>query len=298
MRVLIPVDGGADCREAIRFVTSRKSWLEKQKPQIELLYVQKPYIEHPMEEGDFDIQSWYYDDKIKAVFEDMAEDIATLPENVIKTSKIGHPAKVIASYAREISADLIVMGARGLSALKNLYLGSVSLGTIARATCPVLVCREHYTPKDENLRIGIAVDGSGFGDLCTKFAIQNKDLFGTDASFEVIYVHADEETVPSELLDKGVLELDKLLPKYEHKEYTNAVESPLAQLKAAGLKAKPVELRGSLQTTLTHYADENLNMVVMGSHGKGRISSLVFGSSTRAMVASCRMPIFIVPGEA
>ena len=132
----------------------------------------------------------------------------------------------------------------------------------------------------------------------TKFAVQNKDLFGTDASFEVIYVHADEETVPSELLDKGVLELDKLLPKYEHKEYTNAVESPLAQLKAAGLKAKPVELRGSLQTTLTHYADENLNMVVMGSHGKGRISSLVFGSSTRAMVASCRMPIFIVPGEA
>ena len=88
MRVLIPVDGGADCREAIRFVTSRKSWLTNQKPQIELLYVQKPYIEHPMEEGDFDIQSWYYDDKIKAVFEDMAEDIATLPENVIKTSKI------------------------------------------------------------------------------------------------------------------------------------------------------------------------------------------------------------------
>ena len=119
MRVLIPVDGGADCREAIRFVTSRKSWLTNQKPQIELLYVQKPYIEHPMEEGDFDIQSWYYDDKIKAVFEDMAEDIATLPENVIKTSKIGHPAKVIASYAREIGADLIVMGARGLSALKG-----------------------------------------------------------------------------------------------------------------------------------------------------------------------------------
>ena len=76
-----------------------------------------------------------------------------------------------------------------------------------------------------------------------------------------------------------------------------AIESPLAQLKAAGLEAKAVELRGSLQTTLTKYADENLNMVVMGSHGKGRISSLVFGSSTRAMVASCRMPIFIVPGE-
>ena len=297
MRVLIPIDGGADCREAIRFVNSRKDWLESEKPQIELLYVQRPYIEHPTEEGDFGIQSWYYDDKIKAVFEDMAEDIATLPENVIKTSKIGHPAKVIAEYSREIGADLVIMGARGLSALKNLYLGSVSLGTIARAACPVLVCREHYTPRDENLRIGIAVDGSGFGDLCTKFAIQNKGLFGKNATFEVIYVHASEEVVPREFLDKGVLEVDKLLPKYEKEEFLGAIESPLAQLKAAGLEAKAVELRGSLQTTLTKYADENLNMVVMGSHGKGRISSLVFGSSTRAMVASCRMPIFIVPGE-
>ena len=85
--------------------------------------------------------------------------------------------------------------------------------------------------------------------------------------------------------------------EYEKEEFMGAIESPLAQLKAAGLEAKAVELRGSLQTTLTKYADENLNMVVMGSHGKGRISSLVFGSSTRAMVASCRMPIFIVPGE-
>ena len=110
----------------------------------------------------------------------------------------------------------------------------MSLGTIAKAPCPVLVCREHFTTREENLKIGIAVDGSGFGDRCTKFAVQNKELFGKNANFEVIFVHADEETVPSELLDKGVTELDKLLPKYEHEEYMNAIESPLAQLKAAG----------------------------------------------------------------
>lgn len=298
MRVLVPIDGGADCREAIRFINSRKSWLSAQKPEIELLYVQKPYIEHPAEEGDFDIQTWYYDDKIKAVFDDMAEDIETLPGQVTKISKIGHPAKVIADRAREIGADLIIMGARGLGAVKNLYLGSVSLGTLAKASCPVLICREHYTPKDEGLKIGIAVDGSGFGERCAKFVAQQKDLFGPNAQFEVIFVHADEETIPPEMLDKGVLEIDKLLPKLEHEEYMTAVESPLAMLRAAGLKAEPVELRGPLQSTLTGYADENLNMVVMGSHGKGALRSLVFGSSTRAMVASCRMPIFIVPGEA
>lgn len=211
MRVLVPIDGGADCREAIRFINSRKSWLSAQKPEIELLYVQKPYIEHPAEEGDFDIQTWYYDDKIKAVFDDMAEDIETLPGQVTKISKIGHPAKVIADRAREIGADLIIMGARGLGAVKNLYLGSVSLGTLAKASCPVLICREHYTPKDEGLKIGIAVDGSGFGERCAKFVAQQKDLFGSNAQFEVIFVHADEETIPPEMLDKGVLEILSLI---------------------------------------------------------------------------------------
>ena len=42
MRVLIPVDGGLDCREAVRFLLARKSWLESERPDMELLYVQKP----------------------------------------------------------------------------------------------------------------------------------------------------------------------------------------------------------------------------------------------------------------
>ena len=297
MRILIPIDGGADCREAIRFINTRKSWLHSQKPTIEVLYVQRAYRPGFAEGGDFNVQPWSYEKLIKAVFDDMAEDLATLPEGTIKTSKIGNPATVIAEHARETSADLIVMGARGLGAIKALYLGSVSLGTLAKASCPVLICREHYTPRDDNLKIGIAVDGSGFGERCAKFVADNKALFGEDASFEVIYVHADEERIPPDLIDKGTVEMDKLFEQYEEEECRRAFEKALPQLQSAELNVKTVQLRGPLHTTLTRYADENLDMVVMGSHGKGRVSSLVFGSSTRAMVSSCRMPILIVPGE-
>lgn len=274
MRILIPIDGGADCREAIRFINTRKSWLESQKPTIEVLYVQRAYRPGFAEGGDFNVQPWSYEKLINAVFDDMKEDLDTLPEGTIKTSKIGNPATVIAEHARETGADLIVMGARGLGAIKALYLGSVSLGTLAKASCPTLICREHYTPRDDNLKIGITVDGSGFGERCAKFVADNKALFGSNASFEVIYVHADEE-----------------------QECQRAFGKALPALRSAELQVKTVQLRGPLHTTLTHYAGDNLDMVVMGSHGKGRVSSLVFGSSTRAMVSSCRMPILIVPGE-
>ncbi len=297
MRILIPIDGGADCREAIRFINTRKSWLESQKPTIEVLYVQRAYRPGFAEGGDFNVQPWSYEKLINAVFDDMKEDLDTLPEGTIKTSKIGNPATVIAEHARETGADLIVMGARGLGAIKALYLGSVSLGTLAKASCPTLICREHYTPRDDNLKIGITVDGSGFGERCAKFVADNKALFGSNASFEVIYVHADEERIPPDFIDKGTVEMDKLFEQYEEQECQRAFGKALPALRSAELQVKTVQLRGPLHTTLTHYAGDNLDIVVMGSHGKGRVSSLVFGSSTRAMVSSCRMPILIVPGE-
>ena len=297
MKILIPVDGSVYSDNAVAFVASRTT-LIGHEPHIVLLNVQAPLPARASRLVSREALEDYYKDESEKAFKPARKILKKAKMAAEEIAKVGAPAEEIAKVAEDMKADLLIMGSHGRSALKGLLFGSVTNAVLALTKVPLLMLRDKEAPTTDALSVGIAVDGSGFGDLCTKFAVQNKDLFGTDASFEVIYVHADEETVPSELLDKGVLELDKLLPKYEHKEYTNAVESPLAQLKAAGLKAKPVELRGSLQTTLTHYADENLNIVVMGSHGKGRISSLVFGSSTRAMVASCRMPIFIVPGEA
>ena len=48
------------------------------------------------------------------------------------------PSEAISNTAREIGADLIVMGTRGLSGLKHVLLGSVAERTIRLAPCPVL----------------------------------------------------------------------------------------------------------------------------------------------------------------
>ena len=54
---------------------------------------------------------------------------------------IGHPPVMILDYAKEIGADLIVMGTRGLSGLKHVLLGSVAERTIRLAPCPVLTVK-------------------------------------------------------------------------------------------------------------------------------------------------------------
>jgi nucleotide-binding universal stress UspA family protein len=52
------------------------------------------------------------------------------------------PSEAICSLAKEIGADLIVMGTRGNTGLKHVLLGSVAERTIRIAPCPVVTVRD------------------------------------------------------------------------------------------------------------------------------------------------------------
>jgi nucleotide-binding universal stress UspA family protein len=61
--------------------------------------------------------------------------------NTSGVMKYGRPAEVILEYADEIHADLIVVGCRGLSGIRELVLGSVSHNIVQHAKVPVLVVK-------------------------------------------------------------------------------------------------------------------------------------------------------------
>ncbi len=53
----------------------------------------------------------------------------------------GSAVEEIVKKSEEGNFDLIVMGARGLSTIKKLFIGSVSDGVIKNARCPVLIVK-------------------------------------------------------------------------------------------------------------------------------------------------------------
>jgi len=53
----------------------------------------------------------------------------------------GHVVVEILKAAKEENVDLIVIGARGLSTIKEIFLGSVSHGVTIHAPCPVLLMK-------------------------------------------------------------------------------------------------------------------------------------------------------------
>src|SRR5215210_8232138 len=55
--------------------------------------------------------------------------------------RLGRPAEQIVNLSEEIGAGVVVIGSRGLSALRRAVLGSVSESVVRHAHCPVFVVR-------------------------------------------------------------------------------------------------------------------------------------------------------------
>jgi nucleotide-binding universal stress UspA family protein len=53
----------------------------------------------------------------------------------------GHAVDEILKTCRKGNFDLIVMGARGISTIKEIFLGSVSHGVTMHSQCPVLIIK-------------------------------------------------------------------------------------------------------------------------------------------------------------
>ena len=78
----------------------------------------------------------------RSFLEDQAEQVRSSGGKVAETHlTAGVPDKEIVKLGEEVSVGTIVIGSRGLGALKRSLIGSVSESVIRHAHCPVFVVR-------------------------------------------------------------------------------------------------------------------------------------------------------------
>jgi nucleotide-binding universal stress UspA family protein len=96
----------------------------------------------------------------------------------------GRPATGIVRDAERWSADLIVVGARGVSTVRRLLIGSVSSEVVDHAPCPVFVARGEGIQRVQ--RVLWATDHSAESDSTADFIVES-GLFD-DAEIRVLSV--------------------------------------------------------------------------------------------------------------
>jgi nucleotide-binding universal stress UspA family protein len=81
------------------------------------------------------------------LLETQVEQVRAAGGSVAQTHiRYGSPDREIVELAEEIGAGLIVIGSRGLGAMKRALMGSVSDSVVRHAHCPVTVVRPQKAP--------------------------------------------------------------------------------------------------------------------------------------------------------
>ena len=296
MKILLPIDGSEYSKNAIDFVASRTTVLGN-NPTIELLNIQVPLPARASRLVGREALDRYYEEEADKVFTSARKVLKRDNITVTEAYRIGAPDEMIAQEADKLPADLIVMGSRGLTALKGLIMGSVTTGVLARTKCPVLLLRGKEAPLTDALRVGLAVDGSKYGMAAVNHVLKAIDFFGKGAQFYLINVVNDYAgavmpdmagmALPA-LSESEVLELQK-------KEFAETVDPLRPLFEKAGLKPTEVCLVGNPSDEIAAFAKKNkLDLIVMGSHGYTRFKSAVMGSTATHIAAEGNVPLLII----
>ena len=92
-------------------------------------------------------QQWGLD-----LLQNLTEEATAAGVNTEYTQLTGNPGKMICELASNWSADLILVGSRGLRGLQEMFLGSVSNYVTHHAPCSVLIVRKPLS-SDSDLEI-------------------------------------------------------------------------------------------------------------------------------------------------
>ena len=140
LKVLLPVDGSPCAVNATRRMIDMLAWY-REPPAIELCTVHLPLPKVP-NMGQFvsrQMVQKYYADESDAMLKPCVEVLDAAGVAYTVQRLVGPIPETIVERAKQSGADMICMGTRGMSALANVAMGSVTTRVIHLAHIPLLL---------------------------------------------------------------------------------------------------------------------------------------------------------------
>jgi nucleotide-binding universal stress UspA family protein len=196
---------------------------------------------------------------------------------------VGAAAPVLLEAAD--TAEMVVLGDRGLGGFTGLLIGSIAIQVSAHAPCPVVVARGDVARTGD---VVVGVDGSAESLRALAFAVEEASLRKVAVTavraYQVPASDGPGDMVPlvyspADLADDEALQLGEAVAGWRGR-YPD-------------VEIRELVLRERASRALVH-ASENAALVVVGSRGAGGFAGLFLGSVSQAVLHHAACPVAII----
>ena len=203
--------------------------------------------------------------------------------SIRKVNEIGSPAQLILDCAKNLSADLVVVGVRGRSRLSEMVLGSVSHRVLLHGFCPTLIVRGAARKVQGVL---VAIEERDDADRTVKWLMQHP--FDDPAELRVLHA-----IVPIGVNDPYDALGTSTWWEGAERYAEELVRSTASKLLSAQYKVTTKVVQGNPAATIEQEA-KDMDLVVVTSHGRTGISRFLLGSVSHAVVHHVTCPVLVI----
>ncbi|MDA8083241.1 MAG: universal stress protein [Nitrospiraceae bacterium] len=277
-KILVAIDGSETSAHALgesfRLATSEKSW-------ITVVSVVPPYY------GDLDMTGV---GNLMALMRRPAEEAIAAAKKMAGEERVliktvieeGETHERVLALAEAENCDLIIMGRRGLRRFERALVGSVTARVIGYSQRDVLVVPRGASVGWQNVLV--ATDGSEHSAIAIDHAIDVAKSYG--GSLKILSV----VDLPDELYGESPELVEDLIRKA--KGYVGAAAQKAGK---AGVAAETfVREAEAYQAIIDLAAEQKVDILVMGSHGRTGLRRLLMGSVTEKVIGHATCPVLVV----
>lgn len=246
--------------------------------------------------------AWHSDypaESVARVADGMADDSRSIVEAAAERARAAGPELDISTntvqaqaasalIAASRHADTVVVGARGVGALTEAFLGSTSMQVAAYASCTVVVVREPLSIHGGPRRVVVGVDGSDLSNEATGYAFEQAS--GRGLGLTVLHAWS------ANVYTSGVALTALSEPWRELAAEQERITSEAIAQWAATFPNVDVLIRvtqGRPADVLVD-ASAGAELVVVGSRGRGGFRGLLLGSVSRSVLHQAHCPVAVL----
>jgi nucleotide-binding universal stress UspA family protein len=273
-KILVPYDGSMPAEQAL--TAAAESFPDAELVVLQVVEPASTFLESPGGAGQ-------HERAIEEAEQTVATAADSLPaERSVETAVVtGRPVHEIVRYAGTNPVDHIVMGSHGRDGATRLLLGSVAETVLRRSPVPVTIVREGAADGEGPDDVLVPFDGSSESRRALSHALAQYP----DAAVTAVYVvYPPAEAFEDD--DRG----------WNPGEFAASILEMTAEVAPDADAAVTTDTaEGRPATAIVEYIEDNdVDHVVIGSHGRDGLTRLLLGSVAETVVRRSPTSVTVV----